>query len=318
MTGTDKQDRTRAEKMIRDWGTDPLQRLALDSADNHFFFGTENSGVIFYTPAGKRLLCLGDPVCQAKDLPRLLSEFQDFCHENHYRCIFNSLSGETAEALRAEGYSVAKYGVEAVLNLAEYTLAGKKRGAMRRNVAKLDKDGCTSQEYAVTDHRDPELEDEMEALSREWHDDKKINLTYSVGDLQFDHPYGRRYFLTRDKAGRLLTVLSFLPYGQGSGWCVDVMYRKPDGPTGAMEHAIISAARKLKEEGAAEVSLNVAPFAGIDVRASENSREERLMHAVFCNMDYGYDFKGLYRFKDKFGPSVWKPDTWFTITGSPS
>ncbi|MCD8067392.1 MAG: phosphatidylglycerol lysyltransferase domain-containing protein, partial [Lachnospiraceae bacterium] len=119
-------------------------------------------------------------------------------------------------------------------------------------------------------------------------------------------PYGRRYFITRDADGNLLTVLSFLPYRQKKGYCLDVMYRKLDGPTGAMEHAIISAAMKMKEDGVEEVSLNIAPLAGIDITKPETVRAEKLMYEIFANMDFAYDFKNLYRFKSKFDPSTWK------------
>jgi len=30
------------------------------------------------------------------------------------------------------------------------------------------------------------------------------------------------------------------------------------------------------------------------------------MYAIYQNMDFGYDFKNLYRFKSKFGPTTWK------------
>ncbi len=305
---TDKlSDREKAEKMVRDWGTDPLQLLSLDNPDNRYFFGPDDCGVIFYTLAGKRALSLGDPICLSENLGRMITAYVDFCNHKDYRCIFNSVNDKIAAALRTAGFLVAKYGEEGVLDLAEYTLSGGKKGALRRNVAKLNKLGCTSSEYCPEQQRDPDLENEIFILRQSWLDEKKLSLSYSVGDLQFDHPCGRRYFLTRDSDGRLLTVVSFLPYRKRMGWCVDVMYRKPNGPTGAMEHAIISAIWKLKEDEAQEVSLNIAPLAGIDPSAPDATREEKLMHAAFDTMDYGYDFKGLYRFKDKFDPSVWKP-----------
>jgi phosphatidylglycerol lysyltransferase len=85
------------------------------------------------------------------------------------------------------------------------------------------------------------------------------------------------------------------------------MYRKPDAPTGIMEHALIAAAMKMKNDGVREVSLGLAPLAGIDINKPNVSRAEKLMNAVFYNMDFGYDFKNLQRFKKKFDPTVWEP-----------
>ncbi len=307
MADVDQKSRERTEQMIHDFGTDPLQLLSLDNPDNLYFFGPDDCGVILYSMEGKRALSLGDPVCRSENLKQLLSAYLDFCNRKEYRCIFNSVNGKIAAALRSEGLIVSKYGEEGILDLAEYSLSGGKKGAMRRNVAKLDKYGCTCMEYRPQEDPDPDLEDRIFKLRQAWLDDKKLSLSYSVGDLQFEHPCGRRYFYTEDAAGTLITVISFLPYRHEKGWCVDVMYRKLDGPTGAMEHAIISSTWKLKSDGAEEISLNIAPLAGIDPTAPDASREEKMMHALFDTMDYGYDFKGLYRFKEKFDPSVWKP-----------
>ncbi len=307
MVSVKQEDREKAEQMVRNWGLDPLQLLSLDNPDNLYFFGPDDCGVIFYTLEGKRTLSLGDPVCRSENLNRLIKSYLDFCRKKDYRCIFNSVNHKIADAMKAAGYLVSKYGEEGILDLAEYNLSGAKKGAMRRNVAKLNKWGCTCEEYNPEKQRNPALENEIYELRQSWLDDKSLNFTYSVGDLQFDHPCGRRYFVTRDSDGNLMTVISFLPYRQEKGWCVDVMYRNPKGLTGAMEHAIISATWILKEEGAEEISLNIAPLAGIDPNSPNASREEKLMHAAFEELDYGYDFKGLYRFKDKFDPSVWKP-----------
>ncbi|MCD7743691.1 MAG: phosphatidylglycerol lysyltransferase domain-containing protein [Lachnospiraceae bacterium] len=294
-----------AAEIIEKYGTDSQHGLSL-SPDSSYFFGKSVPGVVPYTLAGKRAMSQGDPAGRTEDIPQLTDEYIAFCRNNGYRPVFNSVSLETARFLENRGFSVLKYGEEAILELGSYSLSGGKKGALRRNVAKLDRAGVTAEEYCPQAGRDQSLEQEIAALEEQWFADKKLKLTYSVGDLQFDMPYGRRYFLSRDADGKLLTVLSFLPYKSGKGYCVDVMYRKLDGPTGEMEHAIISAAMKMKEEGVEEVSLNIAPLAGIDVTKPDTDRIEELMHAIYNNMDFGYDFKNLYRFKSKFDPTVWK------------
>jgi len=299
-------DLERAAQIIRAYGDDSQHCLTL-VPENHFFFGTDICGVIPYTLAGKRAMSLGDPVCRPEEQKQLIREYIVFCKNSGYKPVFNSVSRETAVLLQALDFSVLKYGEEAILDLVSYSLSGGKKGSLRRNVAKLDRAGIRSEEYDPETERDPVLEKEISELEKQWFADKKLKLTYSIGDLQFEEPYGRRYFVTRDPDENLLTVLSFLPYRTEKGYCVDVMYRKPDGPTGAMEHAIISAALKMKTEGVEEVSLNIAPLAGIDITDPDTVRAEKIMHEIFCHMDFGYDFKNLYRFKSKFDPSIWKP-----------
>lgn len=295
----------RAAQIVCAVGDDSQHCLTLNP-ESQYYFGENIRGVIAYTLVGKRAMSQGDPVCEPDDREALIDEYLAFCKRQGYRPIFNSVRSETADLLRLRKFRVLRYGEEAVLDLSSYTLAGGKKGALRRNVAKLNREGIVSMEYCPQTFRDPVLEREISVLEEQWFADKKLKLTYSVGNLQFDKPCGRRYFITRDAGGTLLTVLSFLPYCQKKGYCVDVMYRKLDGPTGAMEHAIISAAMKMKEEGVEEVSLNIAPLAGIDITKPDTVKAEKLMYEIFDNMDFGYDFKNLYRFKNKFAPGIWK------------
>ncbi len=299
------EDIERAAQIIDALGEDSQQYLTLN-AESSYFFGAEACGAVPYTLTGRRSMSQGDPACRAEDMACLLDEYLAFCQKSGYRAIFNSVSADVAELLRQRDFCVLQYGEEAILDLNSYSLSGAKKGALRRNVAKLNRAGITLEEYCPETARDPSLEKELSELEEQWFADKKLKLTYSVGGLQFEKTYGRRYFVTRNPEGQILTVLSFLPYRQRKAYCVDVMYRKLDGPTGAMEHAIISAAMKMKDEGLEEVSLNIAPLAGIDIAKPDTCRTEKLMYEIFNNMDFDYDFKNLYRFKSKFDPSAWK------------
>ncbi|MCD8364326.1 MAG: DUF2156 domain-containing protein [Clostridiales bacterium] len=295
----------RAYQIIRAYGDDSQNCLCLND-ENSYFFGADICGVIPYKLSRRKAMSQGDPVCRPEDREKLVDEYLGFCRQNGCRPVFNSVGADTADLLRRKGLHVLKYGEEAILDLGSYSLSGGKKGALRRNTAKLNRAGVMLEEYYPETARDFTLEQEIAELEKQWFAGKKLKLTYSIGDLHFEEPFGRRYFITRDSEGRLQTVLSFLPYHRGRGYCIDVMYRRPDGLTGAMEQAIILAAFKMKDDGVEEVSLNIAPLAGIDITKPDTNRVERLMNAIFQNMDFGYDFKNLYRFKSKFSPSTWK------------
>ncbi|MCD8148577.1 MAG: DUF2156 domain-containing protein, partial [Clostridiales bacterium] len=233
-----------AYRIICRFGNDSQHGLCLNG-ENSFFFGTEVCGVIPYTLSRRKVMSQGDPACRPEDTEKLLDEYLAFCRENRYRPVFNSVSTDVSNLLRRKGYRVLKYGEEAILDLESYSLSGGKKGALRRNTAKLNRAGVILEEYCPEEARNISLEREIAGLEEQWYAGKRLRLTYSVGDLHFEEPYGRRYFITRDSEGQLQTVLSFLPYHRGRGYCVDVMYRRPDGLTGAMEHAIISAAMKM-------------------------------------------------------------------------
>ena len=296
----------RAYSIIKECGTDSQHYLSFNE-ENTYFFGQESYGMISYLLVGKKALSLGDPVCKSEDTEMFISEYIDFCRKMGWKPIFNSVSSNIFGILEKLGFSVIKYGEEAILELSEYTLAGNRRAVLRRNVSKVDRSGITLQEYQPENGRDYVLEEKIADLSEKWFAHKKFHLRYTVGGLYFDKPYGRRYFITGDAKGNLSTVLSFLPYDGGKSFCIDVMYRNLDAVRGAMDHAIIASAMKLKAEGVNKISLGIAPLAGIDITKPGVSRAERLLNAIFNTMNSDYNFKNLYRYKKKFDPSKWEP-----------
>lgn len=299
-------DMERVYSIIKECSADSLHYLTFNE-ENMYFFGVETYGMISYTLAGKKAMSLGDPVCKSEDMEQFTCEYLDFCKKMKYKPIFNSVSYQMTEILKKYNYTVIKYGEEAILELTDYTLAGKYRAALRRNVSKVGKSGVTLLEYQPNNGRDYVLEEKIADLAEKWLTKKKYQLDYTVGNLNFEKFYDRRFFVTMDENGNLLTALSFLPYEGGKNYCIDVMYRKLDAMTGIMEHAIISAAMKMKEEGTEKVSLGIAPLAGIDVNKQDVSKTEKLLNAVFNYMDSGYNYKNLYRFKKKFDPTIWEP-----------
>lgn len=296
----------RAYSIMNRLGRDSQNYLSLHE-ESEFYFGSEVDGLVAYSLSGKKAMSLGDPVCRAADLAKLTQEYVQFCRANGWKPVFNSVSREMVETLESLDLEVIKYGEEPILRLSEYSLAGKNRSALRRNLSKVRRSGATLIEYCPQQNRDDELEQKIDDLARRWQANKGRNLGYTVGSLDFDEPYDRRFFLTIGEDGNLLTALSLLPYEEANGYCVDVMYRDFDAVTGAMEHAIIESAFQLKDDGVEDLSLGIAPLAGIDPSKPGVSRTEKIMNAIFHEMDAEYNFKGLYRFKKKFGPNIWKP-----------
>ncbi len=291
--------------IIMEHGRDSLHYLSLNQ-DNSFFFGDKVRGVTAYTLVGKRAMSMGDPVCRSDDMEAFVDEYLDFCRKSRIKPIFNSVSEHAAGILKRRGLIVLKYGEEAILKLDEYTFP-KSSTALRRNYNKVEKTGAILKEYYPGVERDYDLEEKIRQLAEAYYASKGYKMGYSVGGLDFDRLYDRRFFITVNESGELLTFLTFLPYNRSGSYCVDIMCRKTDTMTGVMEHALLSAAMKMKGEGVDEVSLGVAPLSGIDVSDPKTSKTEKLLNSIFNSMEYGYNFKNLYRFKKKFAPTFWKP-----------
>lgn len=209
---------------------------------------------------------------------------------------------------RAAGFSAVQVGVEAWIDLEGLTLRGAAWAHLRQMTNRAGKRGVVVEECVAADHAG-----DMAALHHAWLDAKrpKWRMKLLVGSPGLARPFDRRYFVAR-REGRLEGFVTVLPGGPGQ-WGLDVMCRRPDAVPGTMEALVTHAARTLRGEGAATLSLGACPMAGVplrDVGWIEGPRPilrrgfrllfgTRLGNRVFA-------FQNLYRFKQKFNPR-WEP-----------
>ncbi len=97
-------------------------------------------------------------------------------------------------------------------------------------------------------------------------------------------------------------------------WHAELLLRREDAPPGVMEALILHVRAQLLAEGQQWLSLGTVPFvtpapAG-DVRPCRPlwspSCRGRLIARMGRLLRFGYDYRGLYRFKNKFDPD-WRP-----------
>jgi len=97
-------------------------------------------------------------------------------------------------------------------------------------------------------------------------------------------------------------------------WHVELLLRREDAPVGVMEALILDVKARLRAEGARWLSLGTVPFVEMaDPLAAGSCRwpwrptcRGRAIARMGRWMRFSFDYQGLYRFKQKFGP-IWRP-----------
>lgn len=291
-------------QLVRKYGEDSLAYLTLEQG-KEYFFGNQYEGFIAYVLVKGTVVCLGNPVCARENLENLINEFKEFCQQRKWKICFCSVSTEMTEILAKNGYVIAKYGEEAILDLNTYTTAGSSAAKLRQKLRRAEKSGIKTVEYQPQKWRDHSLEEKIIRVSEEWYADKNGKLTFTLGELNLDNPLERRYFLAVDEKEEVQAVLMFSPFRQGKGYFLDVMRRRKESVPGVMEKAIIDAAMKMKEEGVSYLSLGLAPLAGI-AKQSRMNLLEKCLNFTYNHLNHDYGFKTLYDYKKKFSPSRWE------------
>ena len=115
----------------------------------------------------------------------------------------------------------------------------------------------------------------------------------------------KRYFYARNKDGKIVAFIVFVPFMGLDGYMADVTRHGKDAPGGVMEYIIYEAFQVFKEEGIKYGSLGIAPLAGLDEKS--DNLVERLLCFVYNHLNQCYGFKDLYRAKKNYSPNEWLP-----------
>lgn len=300
-----KSDIQHARTLLNLYSQNPAAYLTLEE-DKTLFFGEKVDGVIPYGVVRDVIVMNGDPVCAPEDFPILLEEFKQFCHKTAHKLFILNATDAFIEEYKRQGFGYVKCGEEARFNLQKYEISGKKGQKMRMNINHAKKAGVTVEEYKILEKKNPEIEKELNRISEEWLEGKKTSLLqFVLGTVGLDNPMDKRYFYARNKDGKIVAFIVFVPFMGLDGYMADVTRHGKDAPGGVMEYIIYEAFQVFKEEGIKYGSLGIAPLAGLDEKS--DNLVERLLCFVYNHLNQCYGFKDLYRAKKNYSPNEWLP-----------
>lgn len=302
-------DKEHVLKLCRTYGYNPCAWLALED-DKTYFFGTQVDGVAAYAVSETTMVICGDPICADEDFPVFLKELSDYCALNNYDMVFLAITDRYLEHYKKMGFGYVKCGEEPRFKLSDYDLKGGKAAKVRADVNHARKAGLTVCEYKPLDKRDPEIEQAIDDITKEWLGTKDCNeLIFTLGGVGLEDPNDKRYFYAKDDDGVIQGFMVFLPFLNGTAYYADVTRRRTDAPRGVMEVILYDAFQIMKDTGVEWGSMGLAPLAHLD--NPENDKGNELIAAILTfvhdHMNSIYGFDSLTRAKEKYNPTVWLP-----------
>ena len=272
-------------------------------------------GVVGYRHHFGTMIALADPVAEPGDRDRLLTEFVRFAEaQAAVPCLF-SVSGETADRMRAHGWRSLQIAEDTLMDLPDLAFGGKKWQKIRTAMNKAEKSG-TSYVSGLLREQPSGILAQVREISEQWVGDKELpEMGFTLGTVEEALDGDVRIALAVDAEGVVQAALSWLPVYRGGadegagaggvrGWTLDVM-RKRNGPgaNNMIEFLIARSALEFKEEGADYVSLSGAPLArsGDDDEVAVLDRGLDLLGQA---LEPYYGFRSLHQFKSKFNPRI--------------
>jgi phosphatidylglycerol lysyltransferase len=273
------------------------------TGDKRFMRSPTGNAFLMYQVQGHSWIVMGDPVGPKDEWPDLLWTLRDRADAAQGRLLLYQISTEALPLAIDMGLHLVKYGEEARVPLAHFTLDGPEARPLRYASRRAEREGAVFEIVLATDVAS--LIPQLRAVSDAWlkakgHDEK----AFSVG--HFDPAYLARFDLALVRAGgQIVAFANIWPTANRAEISVDLMRHVDDMPYGTMDYLFVSLMAWGRDKGYRWFTLGIAPLAGIEARRLAPIWA-RAGAFLYRHGDSFYGFEGLRAYKEKFSP-VWEP-----------
>jgi phosphatidylglycerol lysyltransferase len=271
--------------------------------DKSFLFSDDGRGFIMYAVSGRSCVAMGDPVGPPDCHAELVWRFREFCDRSDSWPVFYEARAASLPLYLDVGLDPLKFGEEARVSLADFSLEGSARKAQRYVVRRIERDGGS---FEVVPHEGvSELLRELKGVSDNWLLEKRTREKgFSLGC--FEPRYLGEFPLAVVRAnGRIVAFANLWCSGEQEEFSPDLMRYSTAAPPGVMEYLFLKLILWGQGQGYRWCNLGMAPLAGLESRALA-PLWHRLGALAYLYGEPFYNFQGLRQFKQKFDPE-WQP-----------
>ncbi|CAL9305860.1 MULTISPECIES: phosphatidylglycerol lysyltransferase domain-containing protein [Streptomyces] len=307
-------DETRLRALLaRHGGRDSLGHFAL-RRDKAVVFSPSGKAAVTYRVVSGVMLASGDPIGDVEAWPGAIERFMDEARAHSWTPAVMGCSETGGEVwTRETGLDALELGDEAVVDVADFSLAGRAMRNVRQMVKRIERAGYETRVRRVADLSDAEL-DRVRRAADAWRGtDTERGFSMALGRIG-DPSDGDCLIATAHKQdpepgefGDLKAILHFVPWGT-DGVSLDLMRRDRAADPGMNELLIVAALQAAPRLGIARVSLNFAMFRAALARGEKIGAGPvlRLWRGLLVFLSRWFQIESLYKFNAKFRPR-WEP-----------
>ncbi|MFC8821082.1 phosphatidylglycerol lysyltransferase domain-containing protein [Streptomyces rochei] len=307
-------DETRLRALLaRHGGRDSLGHFAL-RRDKAVVFSPSGKAAVTYRVVSGVMLASGDPIGDVEAWPGAIERFMDEARAHSWTPAVMGCSETGGEVwTRETGLDALELGDEAVVDVADFSLAGRAMRNVRQMVKRIERAGYETRVRRVADLSDAEL-DRVRRAADAWRGtDTERGFSMALGRIG-DPSDGDCLIATAHKQdpepgefGDLKAILHFVPWGT-DGVSLDLMRRDRAADPGMNELLIVAALQAAPRLGIARVSLNFAMFRAALARGEKIGAGPvlRVWRGLLVFLSRWFQIESLYKFNAKFRPR-WEP-----------
>ncbi|MGW0695863.1 MULTISPECIES: phosphatidylglycerol lysyltransferase domain-containing protein [unclassified Streptomyces] len=296
-------------------GRDSLGHFAL-RRDKGVVFSPSGKAAVCYRVVSGVMLASGDPIGDVEAWPGAIERFMDEAKAHSWTPAVMGCSETGGEVwTRETGLDALELGDEAVVDVADFSLAGRAMRNVRQMVKRIERAGYETRVRRVRDIGETELA-RIRRAAADWRGtDTERGFSMALGRIG-DPADGDCVIATAHKTdertadspyGDLKAVIHFVPWGT-DGMSLELMRRDRSADPGMNELLIVASLQDAPRLGIARISLNFAMF------RSALARGERLgagpvlrgWRGLLIFLSRWFQIESLYKFNAKFRPR-WEP-----------
>lgn len=272
------------------------------TGDKRFLVHPKGDAFLMFRPQGRTWTVMGDPVGPRERWADLVWDLRRKSDASYGRLCFYQLSDAMLPLMVELGLRPIKYGDEAQVNSASFSLAGPRMKNLRNAHARALREGLSLRIVPAADlggWLTP-----LGSVSDAWlasrrHGEKSFSLgAFTRSYLQH---FDMAVVVRCDTPQRPLAFANLWHSGDGSELSVDLMRHDPEAPPGTMDFLFVELIQLARDRGCTRFNLGLAPLSGVQ-GGKLAPAWARLANLAFAVDAGAYGFSGLRRYKEKFAP----------------
>ena len=294
----------RARDIVRRHGSSTLDYFALRS-DKKWFFHRDS--LVAYAVYGGVCLISPDPIGPRNEREQVWGAFRSFADTHGWTTAVMGAGEAWLPTYRDSGMHHIYLGDEAVVQLQEFSLAGKHMKGLRQAHNRIKKYG-----YTVTFHDPSKLDggltEELTSLMRlSRQGEHERGFSMMLGRVFDPRDTGLLLTVVRTPDGSAAAMCQFVPATGINGFSLDLMRRDPgEHPNGLLDFALCSTIEHLAARGFEGLSLNFAAMRSTLAGEKGDGTVQRAERWFLKRLSNFAQIESLWKFNAKYEPE-WLP-----------
>ncbi len=295
MSDADASTRARVLALVRRHGRNATSFQVMEPGLSYWFDAGDDACVA-YADTGSAWVAAGAPIARPEEVWTVGERFAGAARAAGVRAVFVCVESWARES---PWLVTLPLGSQPVWTPSRWPAVLADSRGLREQLRRARAKGVSVRRVAAAEMSDPQspVRRQSDELIARWLASRSMA---PMGFLVELHPFefaADRRYLVAERAGRIVGFLAAVPVHRRGGWLFEDFLRAPDAPNGTMELLFSESIGALAAEGAAHVTMGLAPLAGVG----------GLLGAIRDHTRWLYDFEGVRAFKAKLRPDAWEP-----------